>query len=51
MSELFLKYVARGQISVDGLNTHRFAPAQAKEAYALLQTERETAMAVLFDWS
>ena len=51
MQSLFLKYVARGQIRVSDLITHRFSPEQAPEAYALLQRERETAMGVIFEWN
>ena len=51
MQSLFLQYLARGQIRVSDLITHRFSPEQAPEAYALLQRERETAMGVIFQWN
>jgi threonine dehydrogenase-like Zn-dependent dehydrogenase len=50
MYELFLTYIARKQIRLDGLITHRYKPQQAAEAYALLNRERETAMGVMFEW-
>jgi 2-desacetyl-2-hydroxyethyl bacteriochlorophyllide A dehydrogenase len=49
--ELFLTYLARGQMRVDDLITHHYKPAQAAEAYAMLQKERLTAMGVEFDWT
>jgi 2-desacetyl-2-hydroxyethyl bacteriochlorophyllide A dehydrogenase len=50
MFELFLTYLARGQMRVGDLITHHYKPAQAAEAYAMLQKERLTAMGVEFDW-
>lgn len=50
MFELFLRYLARGDVRVDHLVTHRFAPAEAKSVYDFLQRERDQAMAVLFEW-
>lgn len=50
MASLFLDYLARGDIRVDRLVTHRFAPERAKEAYAFLQTDRASAMGVVFQW-
>jgi threonine dehydrogenase-like Zn-dependent dehydrogenase len=35
---------------VKDLITHRFKPAAAAEAYAMLQRARETAMGVVFEW-
>lgn len=51
MHRLFLHYLATGQIQVESLITHRYAPDQAKDAFTMLQTERDTAMGVIFDWS
>jgi threonine dehydrogenase-like Zn-dependent dehydrogenase len=48
--ELFLTYLARGQIRVSDLVTHRYKPHQATEAYMMLETEREKAMGVMFEW-
>ena len=48
--ELFLNYLARGQMRVSDLVTHRFKPDQAADAYAMLQRERERAMGVIFEW-
>jgi len=47
---LFFTYLARGQMRVDDLITHRFAPAAASQAYERLISDRTTAMGVLFDW-
>jgi 2-desacetyl-2-hydroxyethyl bacteriochlorophyllide A dehydrogenase len=49
--ELFLTYVARGQIRVSDLVTHRFKPDQARDAYTLLEKDRDRAMGVIFEWS
>lgn len=51
MFELFLTYLARGQMRVGDLVTHHYKPTQAAEAYAMLQRERLTAMGVEFDWT
>lgn len=48
--QLFYSYLARGEMRVSDLVTHRFRPEQAKEAYHLLQTGRRKAMGVIFDW-
>ncbi len=50
MSELVLTYVARGQLRVDDLVTHRYKPSQCADAYAMLNTDRATAMGVVFEW-
>lgn len=50
MAELFLSYVARKQLEVAALITHRFSPAEAKAAYRCLSEERATAMGVIFNW-
>lgn len=50
MHELFMRYLERGQMRVEDLITHRFKPADAAEAYALLNRERQSAMGVLFEW-
>lgn len=51
MTELFFRYLARGDIRLDHLNTHRFPAAQAAEAYATLRTRRDRSMGVLLEWS
>ncbi len=51
MRELFLTYLQRGQMRVKDLNTHRYKPEQASEAYTMLQRERATAMGVIFEWA
>ncbi len=50
MYELFLKYLARKQMKVSDLITNRFKPEDCKKAYTYLQTDRENAMGVIFDW-
>jgi len=49
--ELFLKFIARGQIRVSDMVTDRFKPDQAAQAYAMLEKERERAMGVIFEWA
>jgi 2-desacetyl-2-hydroxyethyl bacteriochlorophyllide A dehydrogenase len=51
MARLFFTYLQRGQLRVNDLVTHRFSPHEAPEAYHLLQTDRATAMGVVFDWT
>lgn len=51
VSELFFDLLASGRFPVDGLITHRFAPDDAAEAYALTASHREQTMGVLLDWS
>ena len=51
MSALFFDYVAREQMRVEDLITHRFAPSDARAAYDLLLTDRQNAMGVIFDWT
>jgi 2-desacetyl-2-hydroxyethyl bacteriochlorophyllide A dehydrogenase len=51
MQRLFFTYVERGQMRVDDLITHRYAPAEAPAAYAALAADRSGAMGVLFDWA
>lgn len=50
MSELVLTYISRGQLRVDDLITHRYEPSQCRDAYAMLNTARATAMGVIFEW-
>ena len=50
MIRLFFTYVARGDMRVSDLITHRYAPADAPEAYRMLREERPSALGVLFDW-
>jgi len=50
MYELFLTYLARGQMRVSDLVTHHYKPQDAAETYAMLRRERENAMGVIFDW-
>jgi threonine dehydrogenase-like Zn-dependent dehydrogenase len=51
MATLFFDYLARGDLRVTDMITHRFPPAAAAEAYAMLCRDRSAAMGVLFEWS
>jgi 2-desacetyl-2-hydroxyethyl bacteriochlorophyllide A dehydrogenase len=48
--ELFLGWVAAGELEVEDLITHRIPGERAPEAYALLRERRQEALGVLFDW-
>ena len=50
MERLFFTYVARGQMNVADLITHRFPARDAAQAYHLLQTDRSNVMGVILDW-
>lgn len=50
MGELVLHFIARGQLRVNHLITHRVRPADAAEVYAMLQTKRDEAMGVVYEW-
>lgn len=50
INQAFLGYVARGDLRTGDLVTHRYAPEQAAEAYAMLDTRRDEAMGVVFTW-
>lgn len=51
MSALFFDYVARGQMNVEDLISHRYSPHDARQAYDFLLQDRSEAMGVIFDWS
>jgi len=51
MAELFFEYVARGELKLADLITHRYKPTDAPAAYQMLADRRSEAMGVLFDWS
>ncbi len=51
MSELFLRFVERGDISLAGLISHRFSPKDAAAAYELITNRNLTAMGIIFDWT
>ena len=51
ISNLFLTLVSQGRFSVEGLNTHSFAPRDCKQAYELANTARSESMGILFDWT
>lgn len=48
--ELFLKFIARGQINVRDLITHRFKVADAPQAYRMLTDRRDEAMGVVIEF-
>jgi 2-desacetyl-2-hydroxyethyl bacteriochlorophyllide A dehydrogenase len=50
MIALFFKLIERGQVRVDDLITHTYSPANAPQAYEMLQTDRASAMGVLLDF-
>ena len=47
---LFFRLVSNGRFPMAGLVTHRFAPEQCAEAYALVEHDRANSLGVLFDW-
>jgi 2-desacetyl-2-hydroxyethyl bacteriochlorophyllide A dehydrogenase len=49
-ARLFFTYVARKQMRVADLVTHRYHPEQARECYDGLVADRSAAMGVIFDW-
>ena len=46
----FFDLVNAGRFSVEGLNTHRFLPRDAVDAYQLTTERRTETMGVWFDW-
>jgi 2-desacetyl-2-hydroxyethyl bacteriochlorophyllide A dehydrogenase len=50
MAELFFDYLRRGQMRVDELIRHRFAPHDAPQAYRMLGEQRSDTMGVMFQW-
>lgn len=50
-TELFYKYIARGEMKVDDLITSRHSPCEAPEVYARLAEDRADSIGVAFDWS
>ena len=49
-AKLFLQYLQRKQMRVSDLITHRFAPNEAADVYARLDSDRGGAVGVIFDW-
>ncbi|MEM7031916.1 MAG: zinc-binding alcohol dehydrogenase [Chloroflexota bacterium] len=49
--ELLYKYMARGQMRLDDLITHRHAPQTADDVYSGLLEDRSGTIGVAFDWS
>jgi threonine dehydrogenase-like Zn-dependent dehydrogenase len=47
---LFYDYLLQGRMNVKDLITHRYAPVEAPQVYARLQTNRADFMGVIFDW-
>jgi 2-desacetyl-2-hydroxyethyl bacteriochlorophyllide A dehydrogenase len=50
IARLFFRLLASGRFSLEGMNTHSFAPEQAEEAYRVANESRETTMGILFHW-
>jgi len=50
VEQLFLDLVARGDLHVMELITHRFKPTDAPEVYRLLEERRSEVLGVIFDW-
>lgn len=50
MVTLFFEEVAKGQLRVADLITHRFSPLAAPQVYEMLRRDRSTVMGVVFDW-
>lgn len=50
-ADRFFTFVRGGRFSLDGLITHRFAPGQCVEAYALASDGRAGTMGIVFDWN
>ncbi|GDY13956.1 oxidoreductase [Planctomycetota bacterium] len=50
MQAYLLRGLARGDLRVNDLVTHRFTPAAAPEAYALAADAKRPHLGILFDW-
>lgn len=50
-AELFLDWIARGELDAKAMITHRFSADHAAQAYALLGERRTDALGVVLDWS
>ncbi len=50
ISTLFFELVKAGRFSLEGLNTHSFAPEQYAEAYRIANERRGETMGIYFDW-
>ena len=51
MTELFFKFLERGQMHVANMVTHRFDASEIPTAYETLARDRSSALGVLFDWT
>jgi 2-desacetyl-2-hydroxyethyl bacteriochlorophyllide A dehydrogenase len=51
MTSLFFTYIARGDMNVTSLITHRVPPLEAERLYTVIAKDQETALGCLFDWS
>ncbi|MCS6948918.1 MAG: zinc-binding alcohol dehydrogenase [bacterium] len=51
MYQLFFTYLARGDMRVKDLITHRVSPYDAPQVYHMLRYDRSAAMGVVFDWT
>lgn len=50
IARLFFSLAATGRFSLEGLNTHRFAPRESAKAYETANTDRGKTMGIVFDW-
>lgn len=50
-TELFYKYIARGEMRTEDMITSRHSPYEAPEVYARLVKDRADSIGVAFDWS
>jgi threonine dehydrogenase-like Zn-dependent dehydrogenase len=50
ITHYFLELAASGRFSLDGLNTHFFAPNDCARAYETANRERAKTMGIVFDW-
>ncbi len=47
---LFFRLVSKGRFNLDGLISHRFAPADCAAAYEVANQSRDQTMGILFQW-
>lgn len=51
MSSVFFAFLRRGAMKTSSLVTHRYAPADAPQAYLKLLEDRREALGVILDWT
>ena len=50
VAQLFFHLVSSGRFPMEGMNTHYFAPEEAKQAYGVANESRDQTMGILFQW-